>query len=60
MVTWTFDLFALIVGFILGMFVGGLLYCTIQMRDGGSWAQGFYAGCDLKHNLPLLKQQKEK
>lgn len=36
MVTWTFDLLALIVGFLIGMCVGGLLYCTVEMRDGGS------------------------
>ena len=59
MVTWTFDLIALIVGFFIGMIVGGLLYCTSEMRDGGAWAKGFYDGCPLKDTLPLLKPQKE-
>lgn len=60
MVTWTFDLFALIVGFLIGMFVGALLYCTIEQRSGGAWSKGFYDGCDFQDNiLPRLKQQKK-
>ena len=59
MVTWTFDLLALIVGFFIGMVVGCLLYCTIEMRDGGSWAKGFFDGCDFKYKFPLQKPQKE-
>lgn len=60
MVTWTFDLFALIAGFLIGMLVGGLIYCTVEMRSGGAWAKGFYDGCDFRDNiLPRLKQQKK-
>lgn len=59
MVTWTFDLLALIVGFLIGMCMGSLLYCTLEMRDGGSYAKGLYDGCNLKDTLPPLKPQKE-
>lgn len=56
MVTWTFDLLALLVGIIIGMVIGGLAFTLIEMRDGGSWSKGFSDGFDLKGNLCDLKE----
>lgn len=51
MVTWTFDLMALCVGFFVGMLIGGILSAIIETRDGGAWSKGFYEGCDLRHKI---------
>ena len=51
MVTWTFDLMALVIGFCVGMFVGGILFAIMETRDGGAWSKGFYEGCDLRHKI---------
>lgn len=56
MVTWTFDLLALLVGIIIGIVIGGLGFTLIEMRDGGSWSKGFNDGFDLKCNLRDLKE----
>lgn len=55
MVTWTFDLVALIIGFFLGMFAGAFISLYVEMRDGGAWEKGFSAGFDLKHKLEDAK-----
>lgn len=55
MVTWTFDLRALIIGFVLGMFVGAFIFLYAVMRDGGAWDKGFSAGFDLKCKLEDAK-----
>ena len=51
MVTWTFDLAAIIAGFLFGFFIGGLIVLLIEMREGGAWSKGFYEGCDLRHKI---------
>jgi hypothetical protein len=64
MVTWTFDLTALIVGFIAGLFVGALGCCLIEMRDGGSWSKGFSEGFNVKCTVEklerVIKEMREK
>ena len=63
MVTWTFDLLALLVGIVIGAAIGMLSFLLIEMRDGGSWSNGFSDGFDLKCNLrdlkDILKKAKE-
>lgn len=56
MVTWTFDLLALLVGIIIGIVIGGLIFILFEMRDGGSWSKGFSDGFDLKCNFRDLKE----
>lgn len=51
MVTWTFDLVAILVGFLAGFFIGSFSFLLLEMRDGGAWSKGFYEGCDLRHKL---------
>jgi hypothetical protein len=60
MVTWTFDLMALCVGFFVGMLVGGILSVIIETRDGGAWAKGFFEGCDKKFLINYLENEKER
>lgn len=60
MVTWTFDLLALFVGFIVGVFCGVLLYCTIEMRNGGSWSKGFGEGWNAKRDYLKMKEREKK
>ena len=48
MVTWTFDLVAVVVGFLVGVSIGSLIVLLIEMREGGAWSKGFYEGCDLR------------
>ena len=55
MVTWTFDLNALVIGFVLGMFAGAFIVLYAEMRDGGAWDKGFSAGFDLRCNLRDVK-----
>ena len=35
MVTWTFNLLALFVGFAVGLLLGGLLFAFMETKDGG-------------------------
>ena len=56
MVTWTFDLVALLVGIVIGAVIGVLTFALVEMRDGGSWSKGFNDGFDLKCNLRDLKE----
>lgn len=56
MVTWTFDLLALLVGIVIGVAIGALAFALIEMRDDGSWSKGFSDGFDLKCNLRDLKE----
>lgn len=51
MVTWTFDLVAILVGFLAGSIVGSLVVLLVEVRDGGAWSKGFYEGCDLSHKI---------
>lgn len=60
MVTWTFDLTALIVGWAVGMLMGSLWVVIAWMRDGGAWSKGFFEGCDKKFLISYLNKQKEK
>lgn len=59
MVTWTFDLLALSIGFAVGMFFGCAILLFAEMRDGGAWSKGFYEGCDAKHIIEFLNQEKK-
>lgn len=60
MVTWTFDLMALVIGFCVGMFVGGILFVIIETRDGGAWSKGFFEGCDKQFLINYLENEKER
>lgn len=60
MVTWTFDLLALSIGFIVGILVGGLLFAFVEMRDGGAWDKGFFEGCEKKALILYLEHEKER
>ena len=60
MVTWTFDLTALLVGFFVGMLVVGILSVIIETRDGGAWDKGFFEGCDKKFLIDYLEREKER
>ena len=55
MVTWTFDLFALFVGIIIGTFIGAFIVMFTEMKDGGAWDKGFSDGFDFKRNLEDAK-----
>ena len=56
MVTWTFDLRASIIGFVLGMFAGAFILLYIETRDGGAWDKGFSEGFNLRCNLRDAKE----
>lgn len=60
MVTWTFDLLALSIGFIVGILVGGLLFAYMEMRDGGAWDKGFFEGCEKGALISYLEHEKER
>jgi len=59
MVTWTFDLVALLVGFIIGAIVGMATFAFIELRDGGFWDIGFDNGCKLKYIVERLERLAE-
>ena len=48
MVTWTFDLTALIVGFIVGMVIGAVIAMFAILYEGGDWDKGFNDGFDAR------------
>lgn len=60
MVTWTFDLAALLIGFAVGFLVGGLLSVFVEMRDGGAWAKGFFEGCKKGALISYLEHEEER
>ena len=60
MVTWTFDLLALLIGFMVGFLIGGLLFAFWEMRDGGEWDKGFLAGCKAESLMSYLEHEKER
>lgn len=60
MVTWTFDLLALFIGFTVGTLVGGLLFAFAEMREGGAWARGFFEGCEKEALISHLEHEKER
>ena len=60
MVTWTFDLMALVIGFCVGMFVGGMLFVIMETRDGGAWSKGFFEGCEKRALMSYLEHEKER
>jgi hypothetical protein len=60
MVTWTFDLVALFIGFAIGLLFGGLITLYAWMRDGGAWAKGFFEGCEKKALISYLEDEKER
>ena len=51
MITWTFDLIAILVGFLAGFIVGSFSILLVETREGGAWSKGFYEGCDLRHKI---------
>ena len=55
MVTWTFDLFALFVGIIIGVVIGALVVCFVELQDGGYWDIGFNAGFKAKYSLEKIQ-----
>ena len=56
MVTWTFDLTALLVGIAVGIMLGGLITMFTEFYEGGSYDIGFRDGFDLRQ----YKEQREK
>ena len=60
MVTWTFDLVALLIGFAVGFLAGGLLFCLVEMMDGGAWSKGFFDGCKREALISYLEHEKER
>ena len=60
MVTWTFDLLALFIGFTVGLLFGGLLFAFMEMRDGGAWAKGFFEGCEKEAMISYFEHEKER
>ena len=60
MVTWTFDLAALIVGVIVGIFLMGTVFLIVYLRDGGAWSIGFSEGCEAKRFVEKLQESKKK
>ena len=60
MVTWTFDLLALFIGFTVGLLLGGLLFACMEMRDGGAWDKGFFEGCEKEALISYLEHEKER
>ena len=59
MVTWTFDLAAVIAGFIAGAIVGVLIFLFVEWRSRGAWSKGFCEGWDSKHDYLELRHEKE-
>ncbi len=59
MVTWTFDLLALFIGWAVGMLTGCAIVALVELRDGGAWSKGFFDGCDKKHLIDYLNREKE-
>ena len=60
MITWTFDLVALFIGWAIGMLMGGLLFVVMATRDGGAWSKGFFDGCDKQFLISYLEREKER
>lgn len=60
MVTWTFDLTALIVGVILGAFLMGTIFLIVYLRDGGAWDIGFSEGFKARSFVEKMKESKKK
>lgn len=65
MVTWTFDLGALLIGFLLGDFVGALvtLYFTVRLDDEENgiheWNKGYKAGCEVMKEIYTKGKEKD-
>ena len=59
MVTWSFDLVALLVGVAIGMIIGIVIVCVGEMREGGGWSKGLFEGCEAKFLISYLNQEKE-
>ena len=59
MITWTFDLTALCIGWAVGMLMGVLIVVLSEMRDGGSWSKGFFEGCNMQFLINYLNREKE-
>jgi len=60
MITWTFDLVALFIGWAVGLLTGGLSFAVMETRDGGAWSKGFFEGCDKKFLISYLDREKER
>lgn len=44
MVTFTFDILALLIGLIIGLLGGAVLVLFVEMHDGGAWDRGWHEG----------------
>ena len=63
MVTWTFDLVALIVGFIVGFMVGALIVaCWISNdeRFASEWNEGYRRGTEVTQMIYMKGREDEK
>ena len=60
MITWTFDLVALFIGWAVGILMGGILFVVMETRDGVAWSKGFFDGCDKQFLISYLEREKER
>lgn len=66
MVTWTFDLVALLIGFMLGVLVGGLvsLWITIRLDDEengmNEWNNGYRKGTETMEKIYMKGKEDKK
>ena len=58
-VTITFHPLELVVGLFIGICIGLLVFCLVEMRNGGSWSQGFNDGCECKRWVDEIRKEKE-
>lgn len=62
MVTWTFDLVALIVGFLVGLLVGALIVIFFEFpleHDSAEWGRGYKAGAETVKEIFTKDKKKD-
>lgn len=62
MVTWTFDLVAMIVGFLVGLMVGALIVLFAEFpleHDSAEWGRGYKAGAETVKEIFTKDKKKD-